>query len=139
MPMRKNRERFGKFIRDKRVNDPRELRQADVAEILGISSSLYGLIENNARPPFDLEKMGIFAELFDLTPEEKALMYDLAARETNEIPADLEDIIMYSEIGDTIRTLCRQLQNGNFEEERWKELIRKAEKEKKRTEGGENE
>ena len=134
--MRKNRERFGKFIRDKRVHDPRELRQSDVAEILGISTSLYGLIETNARPPFDLEKMEIFANLFHLTYEEKTMMYDLAARETNEIPADLEDIIMYSEVGDVARQLFRELQNGDFVEEKWKTLIREAEKEKKRREGG---
>jgi len=134
--MRKNRLRFGKFIRDRRVGDPRELRQSDVAEALGISTSLYGEIENNRRPPFDLEKMELFAALFELSYEEKTTMYDLAARETNEIPADLEDILMYEDIGDTIRYLCRELQNGNFEEERWKELIRKAEKEKSRREGG---
>lgn len=134
--MRKNRLRFGKFIRDKRVNDSRELRQSDVAKILNISTSLYGEIENNRRPPFDLEKMEIFAELFNLTYKEKTLMYDLAARENNEIPADLEDILMYEEIGDTIRYLCRELQNGNFEEENWKKLIREAEKEKNRREGG---
>jgi len=134
--MRKNRLRFGKFIRDKRVNDSRELRQSDVAEILGISTSLYGEIENNRRPPFDLEKMEIFAGLFNLTYEEKTMMYDLAARENNEIPADLEDILMYEKIGDTIRFLCRELQNGNFEEERWKSLIREAEEEKNRRQGG---
>jgi len=137
--MRKNRLRFGKFIRDKRVHDSRELRQSDVAEILGISTSLYGEIENNRRPPFDLEKMEIFAKLFGLTYEEKTMMYDLAARENNEIPADLEDILMYEEIGDTIRYLCRELQNGNFEEEDWKKLIREAEKEKDRRKGGANE
>ena len=89
--MRKQRERFGQFIREKRVNDPRELRQSDVAEILGISTSLYGEIENNRRSPFDLEKIEIFADIFNLSNSDKARMYDLAACETNEIPADLED------------------------------------------------
>ena len=42
---------------------------------------------------------------------------------------------MYEEIGDMIRYLCRELQHGNYEEEEWKNLIRKAEKERNRREG----
>jgi hypothetical protein len=97
------------------------------------------MIENNARPPFDVEKMQIFAEVFKLTYEEKTLMYDLAAREKNEVPADLEDILMYSDFGDKLRKLCRDFQNGDFEEEAWKGFIRDAYKEAKRREGDEDE
>jgi transcriptional regulator with XRE-family HTH domain len=137
--MRKDRLRFGKFIRNKRVHDSRELTQAEVAETLGISSSLYGHIENNQRPPFDIEKMEVFAELFNFTKEDRAKMYDLAAREKSEIPVDLEDMLLYEEIGETIFGLCRKLQNGDFDEEEWKTLAREAYKEAQRRKGGADE
>ena len=136
--MRENRLRFGKFIRDKRVRDPREFTQAEVAEMLGISQSLYGHIENNARPPFDTEKIEIFAKVFNLPYEEKTLMYDLAAREKSEIPVDLEDMLLYEEIGETIFGLCRKLQNGDYDEEEWKRLARDAYKEAQRRGGSDN-
>ena len=44
--------------------------------------------------------MELFAELFDLDDEEKAMMYDLSARDRGEVPSDIEDIMMYGEIGD---------------------------------------
>jgi len=137
--MQKKQFRYGDFIKEKRVNDPRELRQSDVAKMLGISTSLYGEIEHSRRPPFNLEKSEIFAEIFNLTNDEKALMYDLAAREKNQVPADIEEIFMYSEIGDLSRQLFRELQNGHYEEENWKQLIREAEKEKNKRKGASDE
>ena len=137
--MEKDRVRFGKYIRGIRIHDLRELTQADVAEALGINPALYGMIENNKRPPFDSEKMEIFAKLFDLTGEQKGIMYDLAARETDEAPADIKHIFMNSEIGNLSRQLFRELQNGDFEEERWKTLAREAYKEAQRQKGEESE
>jgi len=131
--------RFGKYIRGIRVHDLRELTQADVAEVLGINSALYGMIENSKRPPFGHEEMEMFAELFNLTSEQKGIMYDLAARENDKTPADIKDIFMNSEIGNLSRTLLRELQNGDFEEERWKTLAREAYKEAQRLKGDENE
>jgi transcriptional regulator with XRE-family HTH domain len=128
--------RFGDFIRKIRVNDSRELRQADVAEELGISLSLYTDIENNRRKPFDFEKMEIFIKLFNLPEDKKTRMYDLASYEKHEIPVDLEDIFMYDEVGDMARVALREFKAGNLEEEDWKQLIRKAEENKSRRKGG---
>ena len=137
--MGKERVGFGKYIRGIRVHDLRELTQANVAEILGINPALYGMIENNKRPPFDAEKIEIFVKLFNLTSEQKGKMYDLAAHENDETPADIKKIFMNSEIGDLSRQLFRELQNGDFEEERWKTLAREAYKEAQRLKGGEEE
>ena len=57
-------------------------------------------------------------------------MYDLAARDRREIPSDIEDIMMYSEIGDMARLALRQSKAGVIDEEDWKTFIRDMEKKK---------
>ena len=75
--------------------------------------------------------MELFAELFDLDDEEKAMMYDLAARDRGEVPADLEDIMMYSETGDMARMALRQSNAGKISEDDWTQFIRDMEKKNK--------
>ncbi|MCL2774423.1 MAG: helix-turn-helix transcriptional regulator [Oscillospiraceae bacterium] len=134
--MQDKRTRFGDFIKKKRLSDPRELTQSDVAKELGFSVGLYGDIENRRRRPFDPEKMEKFARFLNLTEDEKARMYDLASHENREIPADIEDILMYEEVGELARFALRQSKAGNATEEDWKQFIRKIEKNKERREGG---
>ena len=132
--MREKRVRFGEYIKKIRLDDSRELRQSDVAQELGISTGMYGDIENNRRRPFDHEKINKFIELFDLREQERARMFDLASREHNEVPADLEDLLLYEKIGEMARVALREFQGGNLDEEDWKALIRKAEMNKKERE-----
>ncbi len=54
-------------------------------------------------------------------------MYDLAARERKEIPADLEDMMMYDKIGHMARCALRQSNAGVVTEEDWKRFIREIE------------
>lgn len=71
---------FGQFIRSKRLQSRRELTLREMGEQLGISLTMYSEIEQGRKNPgefFDYEKV---ARLLELTDEEKALMYDLAAR-----------------------------------------------------------
>ncbi|MCL2775615.1 MAG: helix-turn-helix transcriptional regulator [Oscillospiraceae bacterium] len=134
--MREKRVRFGDFIKKKRLSDPREIRQSDIAKELDISVSLYGEIENRRRRPFDFDKIEKFVEYFGLTDEDKARMYDLASYENREIPADIEDIFMYEEVGELARFALRQSKAGNITEEDWKRFIRESEENKERREGG---
>ncbi len=124
--------RFGDFIKQKRLNDPRELTLKDMSERLGISLSFLSDIENNRRKPFDKDKIEKFAQVLNLSDEDKAKMYDLAARDRREIPSDIEDIMMYSEIGgDMARLALRQSKAGGvIDEEDWKTFIRDMEKKK---------
>ncbi len=119
--------RFGDFIKKIRQEDPRELTLKDVSKILGISLSFLSDIENNRRKPFDKEKIEIFAKEFNLSDEDKAKLYDLAARDRGEIPSDIEDIMMYSEVGDMARFALRQSNAGKINEEDWKKFIREIE------------
>lgn len=119
--------RFGDFIKKIRQDDPRELTLKDVSKMLGISLSFLSDIENNRRKPFDKEKIELYAKEFNLSEEDKARLYDLAARDRGEVPSDIEDIMMYSEVGDMARFALRQSNAGNINEEDWKKFIRDIE------------
>ncbi|MEW5920532.1 MAG: helix-turn-helix transcriptional regulator [Bacillota bacterium] len=124
--------RFGDFIKKKRLSDPRELTLKDMSERLGMSIGMLSDIENNRKKPFDSDKIEKFAEILGLSEEDKAKMYDLAARERNQIPADLEDIMMYDNIGEMARFALRQSNAGVVTEEDWKKFIREIEAKKRR-------
>ena len=123
--------RFGDFIKNKRLKDSRESTLKDIAGELGISLSLLSDIENNRRKPFDADRIEIFADYFQLSEEDKSLMYDLAARDTGEIPFDLEDIMMYGEIGEMARLALRKSNSGVIKEADWKKFIREMEEKEK--------
>jgi len=124
---------FGEFIRKKRLADSRELNQQDVADHLGISLSYISAIENRRKPPFDGDKLEELAKFLNLSEEDTALMFDLAGRETREVPYDIQDTFMYDEVGNLARYALRQSKAGFIKEEDWKTFIRQAE-EKRRTE-----
>lgn len=122
---------FGTFIKKKRQADPRELTLKDVADKLGISLSLLSDIENNRRRAFEADKIEAFVAYLNLSEEEKALMFDLAGKDRGEVPSDIVDIMMYDRIGDMARLALRQSNAGNLTEADWKELIQKAEANKR--------
>ena len=130
------RMRFGDFIRQKRLE--REKLQSDIAKALDISISFVSEMERRQRLPFEPVKLEKFAEYLNLTEAEKAQMYDVASREHNEVPADIADTFLYEDVGNMARFALREFQAGNLEEEDWKQLIRKAE-ENKRRKGGADE
>ena len=121
---------FGDYIRRKRLEDPRELTQQDIANHLGISLSYMSAVENRNKRPFIGEKLEQLAQFLDLTEEETALMFDLASRESREVPYDIEDTLMYENVGDLIRYAARQSKAGFIQEEDWKTFIREMEAKK---------
>ncbi|MDD4347096.1 MAG: helix-turn-helix transcriptional regulator, partial [Desulfitobacteriaceae bacterium] len=123
--------RFGDFIKQKRLSHPDELTLKEVSQLLGISLSFLSDVENNRRKPFDKDKIELFAERLGLTEEEKATMFDLAARDRKEVPSDIEDIMMYGEIGEMARLALRKSNSGQINEEDWKQFIRQMDKKQK--------
>lgn len=115
--------RFGDYAREIRVSDPRQLTLRDVSEHLGISHTLLCDIESNRRKPLDGDDLETFVELFDLNEEQRCNLYDLAARDRHQIPYDLEEIIMYSEIGDMARLALRSTNSGKLTEADWRALL----------------
>ena len=127
--MRKREMTFGEFIRQKRL-DGGQLTLKDMGSCLGISLTHYSDIEHGRRNPgeeLDYEKL---AFMLRLTDDEKALMYDLAARKRNSVPSDIKDVIMNSESGNMARMALRMTNAGIAEEEDWREFIRQLERKK---------
>ena len=93
--MQEKNMRYGKFLRSKRISDSRELTIKDIAVELGISASLVCDVEQGRRKPFDEAKTQKLIKFLHLSEEDTALLYDLAAKECDYIPRDLDDIMMY--------------------------------------------
>lgn len=129
--MKEENMRFGAFIKSKRVKDERELTLKDMSQVLGLSLSMLSDIEQGRRKPFSSDKIEKFCEYLHLTEADKALMYDLAAKETGEVPSDLDDILMHSEAGNMARRALRMTNAGVADEEDWKKFIREIEKKKR--------
>lgn len=122
--------RFGQFIRRKRLDDSRELTLKDISSAIGLSLSMLGDIEKGRRRPFDSEKIEAFCDYLNLSSEDRARMYDLAAKEKSEVPSDIEDTMMYTEIGDMARRALRLTNDGVADAEDWKSFIRRLEEKK---------
>lgn len=125
--------RFGEFIKSRRLRDSRELTLKDIASKLGLSLSMLSDIEQGRRKPFDSEKIEAFCDYLDLPDEDRALMYDLAARDRGEIPSDIDDIMMHSEIGEMARFALRMSNAGIADEDDWRALIRRIEEKRGKT------
>ena len=125
--MQEKHMRLGEYLRRKRQADPRELTLSDMSKELGISLSYLSDIECGRKKNFEADLIEKFVTFLGLSVEEKARLYDLAAKEKNTIPADIEDVLMYEEIGDMARFALRQSNAGNATEEDWKQFIRSIE------------
>lgn len=124
--------RFGELIRKKRLADPREITQGEMAKQLGISLAYVSEIEHCRRKPFDAESIEKFCAYLNLPEDTKTLLFDLAAKERHIIPADIEEVLMYDEIGNMARFALRESNAGNVTTEDWKKFIQEIEKKKKR-------
>ena len=120
---------FGEYIKTKRKK--RELTVTQVSEHLGMSRSYYSEIENKIKPPFDEEKMELFAEFLDLSERETALLYDLASKYKGTVPSDIKDIFIHEEVGELARYALRLSKWSDKPEAKWKQLIRELEAEKR--------
>ena len=130
--MEKKIKQFGDFIKEKRMSSTGQITLKDMSERLGISLSLLSDIENNRRKPFDADKLEIFASELNLNSSEVDLLYDLAGRERGSIPSDIEDIMMYSDIGDMARMALRKSKTGEITIDDWKKFIQYKENGKKK-------
>ena len=121
---------FGEYIKKKRLAAPGDLTLQDVADHLGVSASYVSAVENHTKRPFDGEMLGRLAEFLHLSEEETALMYDIAGRETHEVPYDIEDTFFHDPFGDLVRQVIRFYQQGIIQEEDMTACIHKMEERK---------
>lgn len=83
---------FGDFIAQKRTEKGITLRK--MADMLGCSTPFLSDVEKDRRNPFDMDKLNQVAQILMLSPEENALMLDLAGKKRNSVAPDLPDYIM---------------------------------------------
>ena len=120
---------FGDFIKEKRLNHQPKLTLKKTAELLDMNLTYLSDVENNRKKAFSSEKIDLFCEALGISSEDQEKMYDLAARDTESVPEDIVDTIMYTEEGDYARKALRMVNKGKGNIEFWKELIRKMEAE----------
>jgi hypothetical protein len=65
------------------------------------------------------------ASFLNLSAEESALMYDIAGRETHEVPYDIEDTFFHEPFGDLVRQVVRLFQEGVIGEEDLREFMQR--------------
>lgn len=125
--MDKKTQSFGSFIKEKRLAHQPRLTLKKMAESLEVNLTYLSDVENSRKKPFSADKIELFCDLLELSDEERSEMYDLAARDSESIPQDIADTIMYTEEGDYARKALRMVNQGKGNVELWKELIRRME------------
>ena len=124
------RETFGIFIKEKRLGTNPKMTLKAMSEELEINLTLLSDIESGRKNPFSADKIERFCEILKLSDEEKAHMYDLAARDIDAVPEDISEEIMYTEYGDIARKALRMTRDGQIDEDEWKNFIRRMENKK---------
>lgn len=127
--MDKKNQTFGSFIKEKRMSQEPRITLKQMAGLLSLNLTYLSDVENGRKKPFDRSRIERFCEVLQLTPEDKAIMFDLAARDNDTVPEDITDAIMYTEQGDMARIALRKVSQGKGNVDLWKELIRKMEEE----------
>ena len=118
---------FGNYVKQKRLEHTPKYTLKKMSEALGINLTQLSDIENGRKKPFDKDKIELFCSILALSDSEKAELYDLQARDSECVPADIADTIMYTEEGDYARAALRMVNQGKGSIELWKDLIRKME------------
>jgi len=78
---------FGKYLRDLRTE--KNLRQSDLAKMLGVTTVYICDIEKEKRNPPDYPKLCLINEHLNLSFEQRCRLYDLAGVARNAVAPDV--------------------------------------------------
>lgn len=116
---------FGAFLR--RMKVVKDFRLRPVAEKTGISLTYLSDILHGRRLPPDREKLELLAQALGVTEAERYEMYDAAARDRKEVPADLVDYIMDESLP-SLRAALRLARDLGADDDFWKRIMEFKEK-----------
>lgn len=119
---------FGGRIKEIRLSSTPKKTLNNLSAEMGMQLSYLSDVENGRKKPFSGDKIEQFASIMNISEEEKSELYDLAARDSDSVPEDIVETIMYTEQGDQARIALRLVKEGKGDVEMWKKLIREMEK-----------
>lgn len=111
-------ETFASFVTRKRTEHEMTMRALSTA--LCISSPYLYDVEQGNRNPLKKEHLEKLAEIFSLSDEETAYMFDLAGIDRGIVPLDLPDYILSNPY---VRVALRKAKSKNLKEEEWLKFI----------------
>lgn len=111
---------FGIFIHKKRIQNQISLR--DFSRQIGISAEYLSKIENGLRPTPNFEVLERIATQLLLAPQEKEILYDLAA-ETKPYLSLAQDLLMYIKENKNIHTALRLAKRYGADENDWQNFV----------------
>ena len=126
---------FGQFLRDRRMRSPRKLTIRDMAAGLDVSIGYFCDLENDRRIPSESLDINKICELLRLDANDRAAMFDLAAKKNGCVPADIKYILFNSESGNCAREALRMTNEGFADEDDWMQFLEKLRKRKQRLKG----
>lgn len=94
---------FGSLLRG--LREEKRLRQADIANAIGVSTVYICDIEKDRRNPPGYKKLQLIAGKLELTEEKTAELFDLAGRARGEVAPD---IIAYLVANPAVQATIRQ-------------------------------
>ena len=94
---------FGSLLRQ--LREEKKLRQADIADAIGVSTVYICDIEKDRRNPPSYKKLQLIAGKLELTEEKTAELLDLAGRARGEVAPD---IIAYLVANPAVQASIRQ-------------------------------
>ena len=78
---------FGSLLRQ--LREEKKLRQADIANVIGVSTVYICDIEKDRRNPPSYKMLQLIAEKLELTEEKAAELFDFAGRARGEVAPDI--------------------------------------------------
>ncbi len=111
-------ETFASFVTRKRTEH--EMTSRALSTSLSISSPYLYDVEQGNRNPLKKEHLEKLAEIFSLSEEETAYMFDLAGIDRGIVPLDLPDYILSNPY---VRVALRKAKSKNLKEEEWLKFI----------------
>lgn len=110
---------FGNFLALKRKDAGLTIK--DIANRLKISAAYYSYFESGDRKAPERDIQDQIADILELTPSERLLLYDLAGKTRGIVAADLPD---YINDNPYVRVALRKARDSKASMEQWLNFIR---------------
>lgn len=113
---------FGGFLEMKRKEA--DLTIKDMAKRLNISTAYYSYFESGSRKAPERDVQDQMADILELNPTERLLLYDLAGKTRGIVAADLPEYINENPY---VRVALRKARDSQASMEQWLHFIRECE------------